>query len=306
MKIYVPPIKCQGIKTKLVGWIKEHTELSSEGQWIEPFTGSGVVGFNVRPHRALFADINPHIINFYNAIKEQYVTALKAKYFLEKEGKLLSQKGEEYYYEVRDRFNTSGDPFDFLFLSRACFNGVIRFNKKGRYNVPFGHKPERFAQAYITKITNQIKYVESAVKKYDWSFVCSDFRGIVRDSNNRDFIYCDPPYSGRHTDYFNAWLDKEEADLFDLLSTTPAKFILSTWHSNKYRHNEMLDKYSNQFLVLTREHFYHVGASEDNRNSMMEAIVLNYIPERLQEQQQEVLPETITQLQLFEQKAVYK
>lgn len=180
MKIYVPPIKCQGIKTKLVPWIKEHTELSSGGRWVEPFMGSGVVGFNIRPNRALFADLNPHIIHFYNSIKSGYITSAKAKVFLEKEGALLMQKGEEHYYAIRDRFNSQSDPFDFLFLSRACFNGVIRFNKKGKYNVPFGHKPERFAQAYITKITNQIKYVESALSQYDWTFVCADFRTIMQ------------------------------------------------------------------------------------------------------------------------------
>ncbi len=30
------------------------------------------------------------------------------------------------------------------------------------------------------------------------------------------------------------------------------------------------------FNILTRKHFYHVGASEDNRNPMIEAIVTNY------------------------------
>lgn len=306
MKIYVPPIKCQGIKTKLVGWIKKYAELSSEGRWIEPFAGSGVVGFNIRPRRAVFADINPHVINFYNAIKSGHITALKAKAFLEQEGLLLSQKGEKHYYEVRDRFNEKGNPFDFLFLSRACFNGVIRFNKKGRYNVPFGHKPERFSQAYVTKITNQIKYVESAVKHYDWSFICSDFRVVIKNCNDKDFLYCDPPYAGRHTDYFNSWSDKEEQELFDLLSSTPAKFILSTWHSNKYRHNVMLEKHSSQFLILTKEHFYHVGAIEDNRNAMLEAIVLNYTPTRLQDQDTETLSKEVKQLRLLEKKAVYK
>jgi DNA adenine methylase len=29
---------------------------------------------------------------------------------------------------------------------------------------------------------------------------------------------------------------------------------------------------------LTRQHFYHVGANEANRNPMLEAIVLNYNP----------------------------
>jgi DNA adenine methylase len=75
MTVKVPPLKCQGIKTKLVEWIKDHSALASDGMWIEPFMGSGVVGFNVRPSRAIFADVNPHIINFYNAIKQKSITA---------------------------------------------------------------------------------------------------------------------------------------------------------------------------------------------------------------------------------------
>jgi len=304
MKIFVPPIKCQGIKTKLVKWIASYVELGDHSLWIEPFTGSGVVGFNVRPKRAIFSDINPHIINFYNAIKNSQVTPAKAKSFLEHEGELLSKRGEEYFYEVRSRFNKYGEPLDFLFLSRASFNGVIRFNKKGEYNVPFGHKEERFARAYITKIANQIKYVASAINEYDWSFVCADFRTVIPVANKGDFIYCDPPYSGRHTDYFNSWSDKEEDDLYKLLTSTSAKFILSTWHSNQYRVNSALDKYTPSFNVLTREHFYHVGASEDNRNPMLEAIVLNYIPESLDIQSQDQEEQAI-QLRLLERTAEY-
>lgn len=50
-KIWIPPIKCQGIKSKLVLWIKNYAEkgYNPEGRWIEPFLGSGVVGFNLNP-----------------------------------------------------------------------------------------------------------------------------------------------------------------------------------------------------------------------------------------------------------------
>ena len=278
MMVKVPPLKCQGIKTKLVEWIKDHAILENNGTWIEPFMGSGVVGFNVRPKRAVFADINPHIINFYNAIKEGKITAGIAKEFLEKEGAILREKGEDHYYEVRERFNKNGKPLDLLFLNRACFNGVMRFNKKGAFNVPFGHKPERFAKAYITKIANQIKYVADALSQYDWQFVCSEFQRTISSASRGDFIYCDPPYIGRHVDYFNSWSEQHEQELYDLLSATPAKFILSTWHSNQYRTNPAIEKYADRFTILTREHFYHVGASEKNRNPMLEAIVLNYNP----------------------------
>ena len=152
MRIRVPPIKCQGIKTKLVPIIKHSVQLNDHGIWIEPFMGSGVVGFNVMPKNAVFADSNPHLINFYNAIVRDEIDGLKVRKFLEKEGGELSKFGKDYYYEVRERFNQKHTPLDFLFLNRSCFNGVIRFNKKGGFNVPFGHKPERFSKAYITKI----------------------------------------------------------------------------------------------------------------------------------------------------------
>lgn len=278
MTVKVPPLKCQGIKTKLVGWIKDHAILEKDGTWIEPFMGSGVVGFNVRPNRAIFSDVNPHIINFYNAIKSGEITSGIAREFLEKEGAILQKKGEDHYYEVRERFNKKSSSLDMLFLNRACFNGVMRFNRKGEFNVPFGHKPERFAKAYITKIVNQIKYVSQAVSQYDWQFVCSDFKKTIASASKSDFIYCDPPYAGRHVDYFNSWTEKEELELYELLKVTPARFILSTWHSNQYRTNESIEKYSSDFTILTREHFYHVGASEKNRNPMLEAIVLNYNP----------------------------
>lgn len=300
-RVFVPPIKCQGIKTKLVNWIIQQVELD-DGTWIEPFTGSGVVGFNLRPKRALFADINPHIVNFYNAVKNNRITPAIAKAFLEHEGQILSKKGEEHYYEIRNRFNKYGAPLDFLFLSRAGFNGVIRFNKKGKHNVPFGHKEQRFAKAYITKIVNQIKYVSTAIKEHDWEFICADFRTVIPQANKSDFLYCDPPYIGRHTDYFNAWSDKEEQELYTLLAATQAKFILSTWHSNQYRSNLALEKYASNFNILTREHFYHVGANEDNRNPMLEAIVLNYSPQSLEYQNTEQ-QEELVQLRLLEKPA---
>ena len=68
-KVFVPPIKIQGIKTKLVPFIKKNVVLHYDTLWIEPFMGSGVVGFNIAPERAIFADINPYIVDFYNQIK---------------------------------------------------------------------------------------------------------------------------------------------------------------------------------------------------------------------------------------------
>ena len=45
MKVAIPPIKSQGIKSKLVPWIMQIAP-KTNGRWIEPFLGTGVVAFN--------------------------------------------------------------------------------------------------------------------------------------------------------------------------------------------------------------------------------------------------------------------
>jgi DNA adenine methylase len=277
-KVHVPPIKCQGIKTKLVDWIDSVIHWNNEGTWIEPFVGSGVVGFNMLPKRALFGDSNPHIIRFYEAIQRGEITPQNTRQFLEKEGAILKKAGEAHYYYIRERFNQSHAPLDFLFLNRSCFNGVIRFNRKGAFNVPFGHKPERFAPAYVTKIVNQVAFVADCTKTFQWKFVCQDFGETIALASSKDLIYCDPPYLGRHVDYFNTWDEAQELKLYKALKKSPNRFILSTWHSNAYRKNPYIETLWQEFFILTREHFYHVGAQETNRNPMLEALIMNYRP----------------------------
>lgn len=276
MKVLIPPIKCQGIKSKLVAWIAETLQWNGDGTWIEPFMGSGVVGFNIKPKRALFCDTNPHLIAFYQGINNGTINPNVTREYLVSEGNKLSKYGADYYYEVRNRFNKYKSPLDFLFLNRACFNGLIRFNRQGEFNVPFGHKPERFSKAYITKIVNQVDWVYKLASISDWTFIQQDYRTTLTGETESDFIYCDPPYAGRHTDYFNSWSRKDEILLYQKLKTTVAQFILSTWHSNEHRENSAIQALWSEFNVITREHFYHVGASESNRKPMLEALVTNF------------------------------
>jgi len=275
-KIYIPPFKTQGIKSKLVPLIKENAYINDSTLWLEPFMGSGVVGLNIAPQKAIFSDINPHIIDFYNKLKIKEITSQRVFEYLNEQGALLAQSGEEYYYHMREKFNKEHDPLDFLFLNRSCFNGMIRFNKSNNFNVPYGHKPNRFAKAYITKIVNQVRHFEKMLHRNEWSFICQSFEKTIALADNNSFIYCDPPYIGRHVDYYDSWTEKQEINLQKVLSETGARFILSTWDSNQYRKNQYIDLIWGAYNKITREHYYHIGAKEENRNSIMEAILTNY------------------------------
>ena len=142
MASVVPPIKCQGIKTKLIPALKQivPSDALTEGQWIEPFCGSSVVALNLRPLNALLSDTNLHIVRFYEEIRTGEISSALVRSHLEKENESLKKGGQEYYNQVRTRFNEQGSSLDFLFLNRSCFNGVMRFNGKGKFNVPFCHK----------------------------------------------------------------------------------------------------------------------------------------------------------------------
>ena len=277
MRIIVPPIKSQGIKTKLVPWIKALIP-ETEGRWIEPFMGTGVVAFNAGFGQAVLGDVNPHVIRFYRDIQTGELTPFRVRAYLEEEGGYLRDAGEdgyEHYNHIRDRFNREHDPLDFLFLSRAGFNGMMRFNKRGEWNIPFCKKRDRFNKSYVTKIVNQVHDV-SRIIRTDWEFLNIPFEKTISMATADDILYCDPPYWGRHVDYYNGWGDADEERLFDLLLSTKAKFILSTWHHNDYRNNAMMERYWNRFNVVTRDHFYHAGARVHNRNSMVEALVFNF------------------------------
>ena len=274
--IIVPPIKSQGIKTKLVDWIRECSAGVPVKRWVEPFMGTGVVAFNIQPRKALLCDSNPHLIDFYQAIQDGKITAEKARRFLTLEGEKLQETEGEHYYHVRDRFNSKGNPLDFLFLSRSCFNGMMRFNRSGGFNVPFCRKPNRFAQALITKISNQIAAVSRVISMGSYEFRHQEYPETLSMVGPNDLVYCDPPYIGRHVDYFDSWSEEEEFDLHASLTETGGPFIMSTWLKNRYRVNDFVFSLWSDCSILVKEHFYHVGAKESNRNAVFEALLVNF------------------------------
>lgn len=279
----IPPIKSQGIKTKLVPTINkiiDSADVPFSGNWYEPFFGTGVVGFNSPiKGKKIVGDTNPHIITFYNSVLNGHINESTVRMYLEDAHKKLStseENGYAYYREVRDRFNSTPNPLDFLFLSRAGFNGMIRFNGKGKWNIPFCKKKDRFAPAYITKICNQVKEVRKVVLNGVWEFSNVSFEDTIIRADKNDLIYSDSPYFGRYADYYNTWSEADEEHLCQLLTNSPARFILSTWHHNKYRENPMINRLWSKYNIITQEHFYHGGGHIENRNTMIEALVFNF------------------------------
>ena len=94
------------------------------------------------------------------------------------------------------------------------------------FNVPYGHKPQRFAKAYITKIVNQVAHIEELLKTHEWEILCQSFEDTISSATHSDFIYCDPPYIGRHVDYYDSWDEELEVALHCALVKSQSNFML--------------------------------------------------------------------------------
>lgn len=153
---------------------------------IEPFAGSAVVSLNA-PHLTRSAsDSNNDLINLYQAVVTNY------NQFVAECSMLFTSdhNTRAAFEELRHEFNESADAFRrsviFVYLNRHCFNGLCRYNSKGRFNVPFG------------KYTNpQFPLREvSEFKRAARSIVFSNvsFEEAMLGAKKGDVVYCDPPY----------------------------------------------------------------------------------------------------------------
>lgn len=185
MKKHRAFLKWAGGKYALVDEIRQR--LPAAHTLIEPFVGAGSVFLNTEFEHYRLSDINPDLINLYNLLKnkpEPYINDAKRLFTSE-----CNQK--EVYLSLRDEFNNSQDPYlrsvYFLYMNRHGFNGLCRYNKKGKYNVPFGlHKKPYFPQA-------ELEFFSEKASKA--TFVCEGYQQSFKRAKQGSVIYCDPPYA---------------------------------------------------------------------------------------------------------------
>ena len=112
--------------------------------YYEPFIGGGSVLFqlmnsDIKVDNYICSDINKDLINLWNMIKDNPSKLCESYKTLWRELNAISdiEEKKKYYYEIREKFNKLKNPEYFMFLSRTCANGLIRFNSKGEFNSAF-------------------------------------------------------------------------------------------------------------------------------------------------------------------------
>ena len=162
-------------------------------RYFEPFVGGGAL-LAFRPAKTAFAsDVLPELIALWEAIRDrpQEVADGYRSRWEERQ-----RSGHKVYYAIRDRFNDARDPIDFLFLSRTCVNGLIRFNRDGQFNNSLHHTRPGIAPDRLEDIIRNWSHVLGGVK-----FTVQDYRAALNEIRRGDFVFLDPPYEATRGRY---------------------------------------------------------------------------------------------------------
>ncbi|WP_024621590.1 DNA adenine methylase [Metaclostridioides mangenotii] len=189
---FQPIIKWSGSKRS-----QAHIIISYFGEYrnyYEPFIGGGAVLYAANPLSGVAGDINKPLIDLWNEIKYN-PNKLADEY--ESRWNNLQAKGHLYYYEVRERFNNCGSPYDLLFLSRTCVNGLIRYNNYGKFNNSFHH-----SRPGINPKTLKNTIMKWSIRIANIQFIHADYRQTTKDAKEGDLVYLDPPYFSTKGRYF--------------------------------------------------------------------------------------------------------
>lgn len=239
-------------------------------RYIEPFLGGGSVYFDLKPQHAVLSDINRELITTYIEVRDhvEEVAALLQEH--------ERKHSKEYYYAMRgskpaDSIETAAR---MIYLNKACFNGIYRVNRQGKFNVPIG-KAHR-----VTFDPDNLRNASTALQNA--VIECRDFRNTVAQAGKGDFLFCDPPYAPedsrkvreqfvRYTKDRFYWQDQEDlAEALHQADLRGARFLLTDGD------DENIEELYKDFECCRVQRKSSIAGTNSSRGVFTELVITNY------------------------------
>lgn len=188
---YYPP------KSQLLKWVGNKQKFAVEitryfptdiKRYFEPFLGSGAILATVAPQNGMGSDTFKPLVEIWQKLSTDPKGLVE--WYAERRNLLETATKEEVYKSVLSAYNKNPNGADFLFLTRSCYGGIVRFRKSDGYmSTPCGaHTP-----IPVDSFSVRVKDWKARLKNV--SFEHLDYREAFAQAKKGDLIYCDPPYS---------------------------------------------------------------------------------------------------------------
>lgn len=297
--VHRSPLFYVGDKYKLITEIKTHFP-QHIGRLIEPFVGGGSVFMNVDANEFLLNDIDSFVIaihkmlcsyvdreeeffkEFFDIVKKYNLSLSYKENTVPKELKesfpktYFAKYNKEAYSQLRDDFNKGGkqDIMQLYALLIYGFNRMLRFNKKGDFNLPVGNVD--FNQNTYNAIVDYFTLLKD--KNVVW--YNEDFRVFLNNIDYRedDLVYLDPPYLITFSEYNKLWNEETERELLNLiddLNKRDIKFAISNVTHYKGKVNNLFlewSKHYNSFPIKSN----YISFNDNTVKNFNEVLVTNF------------------------------
>ena len=187
----VPPFRLQLLK-----WIGNKQRFAHEivgyfpavfGTYFEPFLGSGAVLGTLAPRRAIAADVIEPLIVLWQTVANN--PGEVKKWYSERWAAMMRGEKVEVYEQIKASYNANPNAADFVFITRSCYGGVVRFRRDGYISTPCGiHNP-----VAPESFSNRVDVWHTRTKQT--TFLLADFESVMNAAKGSDVVYCDPPYT---------------------------------------------------------------------------------------------------------------
>ncbi len=293
------PLFYVGDKYKLLAEIKKHFPAKII-RFIEPFVGGGSVFLNIEAKSYLLNDIDKNICRLHkflisnsdngsklfakvNQIAKKY--NLSRSYWEDVVPKLYRKKWTKTYYakfnkpgylKLRNDFNKEKikDYLKLYMLLIYGFNRILRFNSKGKFNLPVGNVD------FNINVASALKSYFSAVEDRNIIISTMDYIDFIKSIKFQkgDFVYLDPPYLISFSEYNKLWNSDKEMELIkllDWLNEKKIKFAVSNivFHKNVYNH--IFKAWMRSYKVYTINSNY-ISFHNNSKKKIDEVLVTNY------------------------------
>ncbi|WP_128513491.1 DNA adenine methylase [Tabrizicola thermarum] len=194
------PVKMRSpapFRTQLLKWIGNKQKFAHEiighfpaqfGAYYEPFLGAGGVMATLAPGEGYGSDVFAPLIEIWAALAER-PDELKHWYASRWETFQAGDRVEQ-YEKIKASYNANPNGADFLFLTRSCFGGVVRFRKNDGYmSTPIGAHQPISPDAFSKRVDTWHHRLKGA------KFHQLDYAEAMARAKPGDLVYCDPPYS---------------------------------------------------------------------------------------------------------------
>jgi DNA adenine methylase len=187
-----PFVKWPGGKTQLLPAIREWLPKRIT-HYAEPFVGGGALFFATQPRHATLSDSNLRLIRTYKAVCNDVdaVIATLRTYADAFARCAAAGTDEALYYHLRntvdpDAMSDVELAAWVITLNKTCFNGLMRVNAAGKFNVPYGKRKN-------PRICDDTTLRACALALSRASIACRDFRETNEPAGSVCFM--DPPYA---------------------------------------------------------------------------------------------------------------